>query len=79
MSEYKVWIEYGYHAIFSMMVIALSVEDAVRIAMAEGVPASFASEKMTRLSVSLELDGVCCNQTRSDCKLAKKDGEHATN
>lgn len=77
MNEYKVWIEYGYHGIFSMMVIAPSVEDAVRIAIAEGVPASFASEKMTRLSVSLELDGD--SDLCRDCKIAKKDGEHATN
>ena len=56
MSEYEVWIEYGYHGTFCLKVNARSMEDAVRIAMAEGVPASFAREKMTRLSVSLERD-----------------------
>lgn len=71
MSEYKVMIEYGYHGIFSTMtVVALSVKDAIRIAIAEGVPASFAfDERMTRLSVSLELDGVCCNQTNKSSRV----------
>lgn len=72
MSEYKVMIEYGYNGIFSTMtVVALSVKDAIRIAIAEGVPASFAFDKrMTRLSVSLELDGVCCNQTNKSSRVS---------
>lgn len=78
MSEYKVWIEYGYHGVFSMMVIALSMEDAVRIAIAEGVPASFAGEKMTRLSVRLNAveprhrngaSDVCCNLEECDYNM----------
>lgn len=73
MNEYKVMIEYGYHGIFSTMtVVASSAKDAIRTAIAEGVPASFAfDERMMRLSVSLELDGVCCNQTNSDCKPSR--------
>ena len=46
-------IEYGYRGVFCLAVEAPTMEDAVRIAIAEGVPASFADEEMTRLSARL--------------------------
>ena len=56
MSEYKIEIEYGYRGVFCLVVEAPTMEDAVRIAMVEGVPSSFGNKEMTRLSISLVRD-----------------------
>lgn len=41
---------------FCLVVDAPTMEDAVKTAMAEGVPASFADKEMTRLLISLVRD-----------------------
>lgn len=56
MNEYKIQIEYGYRGIFCLVVDAPTMEDAVKTAIAEGVPASFADKEMTRLSARLGHD-----------------------
>ena len=56
MNEYKIQIEYGYHGMFFLVVEASTMEEAVKTAMVEGVPASFADKEMTRLSARLSHD-----------------------
>lgn len=56
MNEYKIQIEYGYRGIFYLVVDAPTMEDAVKTAMTEGVPASFADKEVTRMSARLSHD-----------------------
>ena len=56
MNEYKIQIEYGYRGMFCFVIDAPTMEDAVRTAMTECMPPSFADKEMTRLSACLSHD-----------------------
>lgn len=56
MNEYKIQIEYGRRGIFCFVINAPTMEDAVRTAMTECVPPSFADKEMTGLSAYLSHD-----------------------
>ena len=53
MREYKIEMEYDYHGVFCFVVSAWSMADAMRRALDECVPSTFADERMTRLSAVL--------------------------